>query len=300
MRIGLLGSGGMGRQHLAAAAGLPEVEMVTRNTPPFDKIDPADRTGLLNAMLADASIEAIDICLPTPTHLQTTCAALAGGKHVLCEKPMALTASDCEAMMSAQRASGRTLMVAQVLRFFPAYRQLLQFVRGGRLGRARSAVFTRESGIPSWAPWMADTNQSGGAILDLLVHDFDQAIELFGYPAKIEAVRIESGDTVHARLECGEVEVRVEGGWFTDGRPFSMGFEVAFERGRLVYRHNTLVLDVPGLPIESIPLADVDPYREQLRYFTQCCAQDIFPAECPPSASAAAIELALSVRDLVA
>ncbi|HEX7730417.1 MAG TPA: Gfo/Idh/MocA family oxidoreductase [Terracidiphilus sp.] len=300
MRIGLLGSGGMGRQHMAAAAGLPDVEMVTRNTPPFDTLDPADREGLLNAMLADASIDAIDICLPTPTHVQTACAALAAGKHVLCEKPMALSADDCERILNAQRASGRTLMVAQVLRFFPAYRQLAQFVRGGRLGRARSAVFTRESGVPNWAPWMADTNQSGGAILDLLVHDFDQAIELFGYPATIQASRIESANTVRAHLQCGEVEVRVEGGWFVDGRPFSMGFEVEFGRGRLVYRHNTLVLDAPGLPMESVQLADVDPYREQLRYFTQCCMQNIFPAECPPTASVAAVELALTVRDRVA
>lgn len=296
MRIGLLGSGVMGNQHLAAAAALPDVEMITRSTPPYNALDPASRIQRRDAMLRDVSIDAIDICLPTSAHPATALAALAAGKHVLCEKPLALHPDDCEKLLAAARASGRVFMVAHVLRFFPAYRFLLQSVRGGELGRVRQASFTRASGIPSWAAWLTDAGQSGGAILDLLVHDFDQVIALFGRPSKIQARRIESDNTVSAQLICGEVAVQVDGGWFSDGRPFSMGFDVECDRGRLIYADRSLVLHRSDAPSQEIPLSIVDPYREQLRYFIQCCTRNVPPIECPPAESAAAVALALAVR----
>lgn len=300
MRIALLGSGEMGKQHRAAAAELPNVELVTRNSPPYDALDPADRIGLLGAMLADASIDAIDICLPTTMHAQMSCVALSAGKHVLCEKPMALNNGDCELMLKAQRTSGRILMVAQVLRFFTAYRHLAQKVRDGDLGRVRRAVFNRESSIPSWAPWMSDVAQSGGAILDLLVHDIDQAIALFGIPMHIEASRIESANSVDALLQCGEIPIQIRGGWFSDKRPFAMGFDVEFEAGNLVYKDNRLTLHLPNAQQFAVAVSEEDPYRAQLRYFVECCTRNSLPTECPPEASAEAVAAALHIRDLIA
>lgn len=296
MRIGLLGSGEMGRQHLAAAAALPDVEMITRSTPPYDAFDPADRIQLRDAMLADSSIDAIDICLPTPAHPATVLAALAADKHVLCEKPLALNTRDCDAILAASKASERIFMVAHVLRFFPAYQYLAGFVRSGKFGHVRQASFTRASGVPGWAAWLTDAGQSGGAVLDLLVHDFDQVIALFGNPSRIEARPIESANTVSAQLTCGDVPVHVEGGWFSDGRPFSMGFDVECDGRRLIYEGQRLMLHRSDEPSQEIPLPNVDPYREQLRYFIQCCTRNLAPIECPPGDSAAAVALALIVR----
>lgn len=299
MRIGLLGSGEMGKQHLAAAASLPEVEMVTRLTPPYNALNLADRIQLRDAMLADSSIEAIDICLPTPSHITTALAALAAGKHVMCEKPLALNTYDCDTILAAAKASGCTFMVAHVLRFFPAYRHLAQLVRGGELGPVRQAGFTRTSAIPGWAAWLTDTRQSGGAILDLLVHDFDQIITLFGNPSQIQAKCIDSPNTVRAQFICGDIPVHVEGGWFSDGRPFAMGFDVEFDGGRLTYGDQRLVLQRSSAPAQEVPLANVDPYCEQLRYFILCCTQNMDAIECPPADSAAAVALALTVRAII-
>lgn len=300
MRIGLLGSGEMGKRHMAAADGLPTLEIVTRSTPPYDSFASCERTALLSAMLADSSIDAIDICLPTPLHASTACAALIAGKHVLCEKPLALSTADCAKVLSVAHDTGCTFMVAHVLRFFPAYRYLLRLVRNGTYGSVQHASFTRASGVPDWAGWLSDASSSGGAILDLLVHDFDQVICLFGLPSHIRATCIESPDTVRAVLSCGNVSVLVEGGWFSDNRAFAMGFDVEFTRAHLVYRDERLTLYRGHAQDETISLEDVNPYREQLRYFIQCCNTHSAPVECPPEASSAAVALALAVREQAA
>ncbi len=219
---------------------------------------------------------------------------------MLCEKPLALTTADCARVLAAAQESDRVFMVAHVLRFFPAYQHLLGVVRSGVFGPVQHASFTRVSGIPRWATWLTETASSGGAILDLLVHDFDQVIALFGPPSHIEAVPIESTNTVLCLLNCGEIPVRVEGGWFADNRPFAMSFEVEFKHESLIYRNEHLVLHRAGTPGEEILLASVDPYREQLRYFTQCCTSGSAPIECPPEASAATVALALAVREQAA
>lgn len=312
MRIGLLGSGAMGQRHLAAYAALsPDVNVVTRASASYVSIPGADREALFSAMLSDPSLDAIDICLPTSLHPRIAIAALAAGKHVLCEKPMALTQEDCSQMLAAARQSDRVFMVAHVLRFFPAYRLLAEVIRSRRYGQLRRISFTRSSGIPTWAGWLTDSRESGAAVLDLMVHDFDQAIALFGAPAQLTAEPIESDDTVRAILgyrpegDAPDFEVEICGGWFRDGRSFSMGFDAEFDSAVLVFAAETLtVCPVDGratprqAPAERVPLPATDPYTEQLRYFVACCRSKSEPAECLPEASAQAVSLALAVRDL--
>ena len=80
----------------------------------------------------------MDICLPTELHPTVSTAALAAGKHVLCEKPMALTEADCEAMIAAAEKAKRMLMIGQVLRFWPEYMAMQEF---GAVERIRRASF---------------------------------------------------------------------------------------------------------------------------------------------------------------
>jgi predicted dehydrogenase len=263
-------------------------------------------------MIADPSLDALDICLPTPAHPRVAIAALEAGKHVLCEKPLALSVEQCARVLDAARQSGRVFMVAHVLRFFPAYALLAEAVRTHRYGLARHVLFTRNSGIPGWAPWLAQPEQSGGAVLDMLVHDFDQSIALFGLPAQLTAEPIESGNTVRCVLGYSHnahpegLTVEIAGGWFGDDRPFSMGFNARFAESELLFRDNRLsVLRSAGSAEESgqecgqeLPLPAIDPYAEQLRYFIECCRTASEPTACPPAASAAAVRLALAVRDL--
>jgi len=307
MKIGLLGLGAMGQQHLAAYATLPGVTVVTRDNAPYATLSAAiePREALQRAMIADPTLDALDICLPTPMHPQVAIAALEAGKHVLCEKPLALSVTECSRVLAAARHSGCVFMVAHVLRFFPAYRILAEMVRTHRFGPLGSIRFTRSSGIPTWAAWLAQPQQSGGAVLDLLVHDFDQAIALFGPPDRLMVEQIESENTVKCLLQYpfndhpDGLTVEIAGGWFTDGRPFSMGFHACFAEAEILFLNGVLSVQPSTGPRQQLPLPAVDPYAEQLRYFTECCRGRNEPAACPPQASAAAVSLALAVRDLM-
>jgi predicted dehydrogenase len=304
MRIGLLGSGAMGQQHLAAYATLSGVEVVTRDSAAYAGVDPYDRDALQRAMITDPTLDAIDICLPTTLHPRVAIAALEAGKHVLCEKPLALTEQECSCILSSARQSGRVFMVAHVLRFFPAYRSLGEAVQTLCYGPVEHIRFTRSSGIPTWAPWLAHMEESGGAVLDLLVHDFDQSIALFGMPIDAVVESLESDHTVRCVLHYAHSDhpnglvVEITGGWFGDSRPFSMGFHARFRDAELIFRDNRLSVLRPAALPQELSLPDVDPYTEQLRYFIECCRSHSEPLECPPESSAAAVTLALAVSSL--
>ena len=83
------------------------------------------------ALLADPDIDAVDVCLPTPQHREVTEAALAAGKHVLLEKPIALSLDDARALVAANDGTDRVLMIAHVLCFWPEYVEIARRVGSG-------------------------------------------------------------------------------------------------------------------------------------------------------------------------
>lgn len=140
-------------------------------------------------MLAAGGVDVVDITLPTPLHARMSIAALKAGCHVLCEKPMALSLKDCDAMLAAAKRAKRRLLVAQCVRFFPEYAKLAEIVRGGRYGKVVAADFTRFMSAPKWSPkggsWLLDESKSGGLYVDAHVHDADYLVSLFGLPKSV-------------------------------------------------------------------------------------------------------------------
>ena len=249
-------------------------------------------------LISDKSISAVTICLPTDLHCQVTMAALAAGKHVLCEKPMALTTGECDRMLEAAKKAGRTLMIGQVLRFWPDYVKLRDFANKGEYGTVRQATFTRKCGIPDWSKWLPDESRSGGAVMDLLIHDIDQILGLFGVPARVTAKRLGSTDSIMASfIYTKGPEVRLQGGWFEAGMPFSMGFQVRADRGEIELSADGLhISDMNGIK-QKVELPATNAHTEEMRYFIDCCHQGVSPADCPPEASAAAVRVALALRE---
>ena len=247
-------------------------------------------------LLTDSSLDAVDICLPTDLHEPVTMAALAAGKHVLCEKPMALTTDDCARMVDRAERQQRVLMIGQVLRFWPAYRYLQQFGKGNEFGALRSATFVRSCGIPNWSRWLTDEARSGGALLDLLVHDIDQALLLCGMPERVAAKKLSDVDGVAATLIYpGGPEVRVQGGWFAEETPFSMSFQARTERAELELTTEGLMRnDAKGerTKIET----EGDGYDAEVSYFVECCKGGRQPELCPPRESAQAVQVALLLK----
>ena len=300
MRLAVVGMGFMGGVHVKALASVPDVELgaiVSRKAPEGSTKHVTE----LEEVLHDPAIDAVDLCLPTDLHESATIAALRAGKHVLVEKPMALNAASCERMIGEARRAGKILMVAQVLRFFPAYRALQNAVDLGELGKIRWASFRRRCAQPGWSDWITDGSRSGGGGFDLLIHDVDMALRLFGSPSAISATGFEDPaagvDTISARLYYDGFVTEISGGWLFPGSfPFSMEFMVLGERGVLEYNSESRPLRRYGSG-EQVEVETMDGYAAEIAYFAQCCRRGEQPVLCPPESSADSVRLTLAMFD---
>ena len=135
VKVGLVGTGEIGQVHARALAELAEVELcIAALIQPEVEQRLAQQYGArlypsCAAMWDDPSVAAVVLCVPSDLHREYTVQALRAGKHVLCEKPMALTLADADAMLDASRQSGRFLMIGHVLRVGtarPDYRIMMQ------------------------------------------------------------------------------------------------------------------------------------------------------------------------------
>lgn len=309
----------MGSTHLKALQGLAEAELaaVVSNDPaqlsgdlsgtqgnfggPGEKYDfsAIRKYSRIEEALSDPDIEAVDLCLPTHMHAPVALAALRAGKHVLVEKPMALTGEEADAMREEAARSGRVLMTAHVLRFWPTYEALIELIAGGRLGPVRSAIFRRRCAMPGWGGWLLDPASSGGGVFDLLIHDVDLCLRLFGAPASVSASGHEAMaagvDVILGEFHYpGIGTVAVTGGWHHAGSyPFAMEYTVVADRGVVEYSsagRPPALYKADGTS-EALPVPEKDGYREEIAYFLQCCARGSAPELCPPEQSAAAVKL---------
>jgi predicted dehydrogenase len=142
------------------------------------------------ALLADPDVDAVYVPLPNSLHLPWTQRALAAGKHVLCEKPLALNATEAREMADAARASGRLLMEAVMYRFHPRMRALARSLAGAEI-RHVAASFA----FPLDAPgnYRLRPDLGGGALLDVGFYTADVARWLLGEPERVEAVIRQDG-----------------------------------------------------------------------------------------------------------
>lgn len=323
LKVGLIGLGFMGRGHLEQykkleaegfpvklvavcdvdAARLEGRDIVTGN---IDTGNSADLSGYAkyadyNEMFAKEKLDYADIALPTYLHAGASIAAMKAGLHVLCEKPMARTATECEEMIAVSRATGRKLMIAQCLRFWPAYEFLKGCVDGGSFGPVVSAYFFRGGSTPrwSWQNWLLDSKKSGGCLLDQHVHDVDIVNWIFGTPDAVTSsgrnVFKGSGyDAVSTRylysdgkIVCAEDDWTINGGY-----GFDMQFRVNFEKGSVHFSRGKLTAyPADGEGFEP-KLDGEDGYLREIRYFAECLIHDKPVATCPPESTRDTIAIA--------
>jgi predicted dehydrogenase len=253
------------------------------------------------ALLADPEIDAVDLCLPTDLHEGIAVAALRAGKHVLVEKPMALNGASADRMVAEAERQARVLMTAQVLRFFPEYLALEEAIHHRDLGSMRAATFRRRCAAPAWGGWLKDPARSGGGVFDLLIHDVDMCLHLFGQPEAASATGYTDDgrgiDVLQSALyyPAGLV-VTISGGWHNNGAfPFSMEYTVTLDGGTVDYSSAGRVPTLYGAGDtgEMLPLCETDGYTAEIAYFVECCKTGKPPERCPPQESADAVKLML-------
>jgi predicted dehydrogenase len=250
--IAIAGAGFMGSAHAANYAALGDrvrVKSVAGRSPErAAKV--AETVGAsvadFDEVLADPEIDAVDICLPTPMHRDAAERAFTAGKHVLLEKPLALSVEDGEAILATAKASGKIFMVGLVLRFWPEYVELHRLVARGELGTPRAVFAQRLSPPADWADWFADREQSGGTAVDLMIHDFDQANTLLGVPRSVYASEPQTGH-VHAVVDYDGASAIVEGSMaMPRSYPFSSDIRVLGERGVAEYAFSAAPVEGEG------------------------------------------------------
>jgi predicted dehydrogenase len=314
LKVGLVGMGGMGWFHARRYLQLPNVQIaaiadiiperleakeavqinIAAGEESFDFSQVA-RYGEGMDLIKQADVDVVDICLPTYLHAPYSIAALKAGRHVICEKPMALNPTDADGMIAAAEESDRRLMIAQVLRFWPEYRFLAGAIRDETYGALRSLNMWRMGGRPGWSPdnWFLNPQLSGGMILDLHIHDVDFVNATFGKPNEMYATgRISEGaksyDVVHACFTYQDgPQVHMHAGWSAVQIPFQAGFEAWFDRALVTYDKGQLQAFTGTDRVEAITpeTGTGDGYHEEIAYFLKCVETGTHPDLCDPAST---------------
>jgi predicted dehydrogenase len=259
IRIGIVGIGFMGMIHYLAASKLGggRVGAICSRDPKKlagdwtgiqgnfgPKGSQMDLSGItahadVADLLADPAIDLVDLCVPNDEHAKLTIRALEAGKHVLVEKPIALTTADGQAMVDAAKASGKLLMVGHVLPFFPEFAFAREVVASGKYGALRAAHLNRVICKPEWSSGIGDLERSGGPAIDLHIHDTHFVGLVCGVPKAVHSRGVvERGAVVHLSTQYIYDDPNlaisaVSGALSQAGRSFTHGFEFYLENATL-------------------------------------------------------------------
>lgn len=316
MRIGIIGAGGMGAVHARAwqTAEADVVGVYSRSLGAAQELAAGvGGSAFLSVAELLERVDVVSICTPTPTHPEFTRLAASAGKHVVCEKPIALTVQDAESMISACQTAGVRLFIGHVVRFFPQYRAALETVLNGNLGNLGVIRLKRAAFQPrkSRDNWFVDEARSGGMIVDLMVHDFDYARAVGGpvecvFARSARSLRPDSPSDyalVTLRFVSGAIGL-VEGGWAYPQGVFRTGFDIAGSDGLIEWSSDasSTVLSFleksvqneseVGLP-QNI-LAE-DPYATQIKH-VKLALETNQPFLVTPEDALEALRIALAAR----
>ena len=189
LRVGMIGAGGISDIHCQGWARLDDCEVVAitdidrnasaRRAEQYDipSIEPTTQR-----LLGRKDIDVVDIVTPNRFHKPGTVAALRAGKHVLCEKPLALTPKEVDAMIAASEKSGKKLMCAQHERFMDNSRAMKEYITTNPLGEVyyARAWYNRRRALPTTRGFLLKANSGGGCCIDVGVHVLDLALHLMG------------------------------------------------------------------------------------------------------------------------
>lgn len=291
LRVGLVGCGTIGSVHATGYTRMQNAELAgiveVREEYGRAMAEQFHTTWYPNIemLLEREEVDVIDICVPTYMHRGYVEIAAQAGKHVICEKPMARTLDDAQAMIDVCEENGVRLFIAHVLRFFPQYRKAYELLQAGAVGQVGTVRTTRGGVFPvSWNDWYASVEYSGTLIVDMMIHDFDFLRWCFGDVQRVFAKSLCGRDL--NRIDHAFVSLRfangvighVEGTWaYPSG--FHTRIEIAGTHGVLEHVSDE---EMPicialheqinrsdGVAVPESPL-EKDPYQTELEHFLAC------------------------------
>jgi predicted dehydrogenase len=293
LKVGIVGMGFMGMTHLAAwrTTNAEIVGMCSRTY----RSDANNLKHYADYETLLSNVDVIDICTPTHLHHDMVVKAAAVGKHIVCEKPLARTVAEAQAMIDACKKAGVKLLVAHVVRFFPQYVHAKNVVDNGDIGDVAVVRLTRASFKPT-APdsWFHDEAKSGGMMLDLMIHDYDYARWVAGNVESVFAKRAShqfpamDGDYALAILRHSNGAIsNIEGGWVYPKPMFRTALEIAGSGGLIEHPADSstplgIYLKDTGKSADidiAVPLSPLieDPYVTEMKHFYDVLTKNIEP-----------------------
>lgn len=301
VKIALIGSGSMANRHSECYAALENVEIVAVSDVRKECADelakkfgcPAYYSGM--DLIENVEADAVDICLPTFLHTEHAIKAMEKGMNVFIEKPVCMTKEEGNALLEAEKRTGAKVMVGHAIRFWDEYAWLKNVVDSGKYGKILSAVFKRVSPWPTWGwdNWFLDPKRSGGAALDLHIHDTDFMRFLMGEPESFNSSATYDKDTgacvqIFSTFKYADGAVAlVEGGWdYPVTFPFSMEYRIKMEKATITFEDKDgcvkiypvdgevetptieKVIDFEGANLGN--LSSISAYYTELKYFADC------------------------------
>lgn len=286
VRVGIAGIGFMGWIHYLAYRRLTDARLsaiCTRDPkklsgdwrdirgnfgPPGEMVDLEGVSQHANygELLANPEIDLVDICLPPYLHADAAIAALRAGKHVFIEKPMAVTAAECDRIVQVAQEAGRLVLVGHVLPFFPEFAHARELVSEGTYGKPQGGYFKRIISDPLWLKDFYDPQRVGGPLIDLHVHDAHFIRMVFGMPTSVTSFGRMRGEVVEFcttvfQFPDPDVVVTATSGVIgQQGRSFTHGFE-------LYLKNATLQFEFAGFSdvTETMPLKVLGPVGQVIR-----------------------------------
>ena len=194
VRVGVIGCGFQGRLHVEVLSRLPGAELVAVADIDPDRVETLAREyGVAGSytdyrrMLDAERLDLVTICTMPVHHAEMALAAFSRGAHVLCEKPLAMSAAEGAAMVGAARRAGRFLAVGLNMRFMPNSVAIRSFIRDGGFGRPVYTRVVASDEIPWWGEHYRREVSGGGALAASAVHLLDLALWFAGFPEPVSA-----------------------------------------------------------------------------------------------------------------
>jgi len=298
LKVGVIGLGSMGSTHLDIYSQISEVEVVAVADPNKSRLDGSSRaegniSGQAQGSVAEIEakkyldgmdlidnpdIELVDICVGTNLHFIFVEAALAKGKHVLVEKPLARTYDEAKKIVELALNSSTNIMSAMCLRYWPAWVWLKKVIDNKDYGECLSLTCKRQTSHPP-GTFYSNDDECGGALLDLHVHDTDFINYCFGMPSAVfsQGYKGPSGGIDHVATHYiydqsqNTPLVTAEGTWtMQEGYGFNMSYTANFEKATACYLlddEETLRLFRSGYEAEIIKLVEGMGYEFEIRSF---------------------------------
>jgi len=317
--IGIIGVGTMGKVHAECWSQIQDtriagvVSLQKEHAERLASQYNATAYHSIEAMLENKAINIIDICTPTLYHKEQVLLGLTAGKHVFCEKPLALTLEEGQAILQAAKPAKTIFMVGHVVRFFHEYRAAKAIIDSGELGTIGVVRTTRAGGYPmGWNDWYGNYEMSGGVAQDMVIHDFDFLRWCFGNVKRVYAKlltykKLYRSDYVLATLRFkSEAIAHCEGSWAHQPGTFFTKLEVAGEKGVLEFdsrKSTPLQISLrrtegsvrTGVMIPESPVNE-SPYLLELKHFVQCIDENKPPSVTPEDAYEA-LRISLAVLE---